>query len=236
MYAQLQEMKKLKVLFLQTFPLYGSGSGTYARYLAKEVNKVHKAGMLSPDTRPVNGVKIMNLRMPFHVSFTGHPEWPDSKLYENITNYQLLDLHETFMSEVVRAVEDFKPNIIHVHHAFPLSWAARFVKAAYGIPYIITVHGSEIPTAKRDKRYIALTTDVLRKAARIVPNSNYTKDWMFDVFGDEFKQRVRVVPGGVDLEKFKKTDTADIDAKFNLKGKKVVVFAGKLTKYFSNLF
>lgn len=224
-------MKKLKILFLLAFPLYGSGSGTYVRYLARELNKTHKVAVLVPDTRPINGVKIYTLKMPFNVSFTGHPEWKNSKLYTQLTSREILQIHKTFMTQTLDVVDDFRPDIIHVQHAFPFAWSCRFIKATYGTKYITTIHGSELPTAGRDKRYIALTTDSLRKSSRIIPNSYYTKDWMFKVFGDEYRSQVRVIPGGVDVAKFKHVGTAGIDKKYELKGKKVVVFAGKLTKY-----
>ncbi len=223
-------MKKLKILFLQTFPLYGSGSGTYVRYLAKELNKTHKVSLLVPDARPVNGVKIYPLKMPFEVSFTGHPEWKKSKFYTELTNPEILQLHQSFLSQTMRAVEDFMPDIIHVQHAFPLTWSSGFIKATYGIKYITTIHGSELPTASKDKRYVALTSDALRKSARIIPNSYYTRDWMYKVFGDEYRHQIKVIPGGVDVEKFKRVPVSDIDKRYGLKGKKVVVFAGKLTK------
>lgn len=223
-------MKKLRIMFLQTFPFYGSGSGTYVRYLAKELNKTHKVAILAPDTRPVNGVKIYTLKMPFETSFTGHPEWKKSKLYTQLSNREILQIHKSFMTQSVDAIEDFKPDIIHVQHAFPFTWSTRFIKAIYGIKYVVTIHGSELPTASKDKRYRALTTDALRKASRIIPNSYYTKEWMFKVFGDEYRHQIRVIPGGVDVEKFKRVGTSDIDKRYGLKGKKVVVFAGKLTK------
>lgn len=222
-------MKKMKILFLQTFPLYGSGSGTYVRYLAKELNKKHKVAMLVPDTRPVNGVKIYTLKLPFHPVLAAHPEWKDGILYEKLTNAQILELHECMMSETLKVVEDFKPDIIHVQHAFPLSWSARFIKSTYQIPYVITIHGSELPVATVDKRYNALTTDALRKARRVIPNSFYTKDWTLKVFGNEYKKQVRVIPGGVDIARFKPVGTSDIDRIYKLKGKKLVIFAGRLT-------
>lgn len=223
--------QKLRVLYLQTFPFYGSGSGTYARYLAKEVNKHHHVAMVAPDTRPINGVKIYPVRMPFNVAFTGHPEWKNCKMYKDLTPREILTIYKSFLNPTFDAVEDFKPHIIHVHHAFPFSWVARFVKSTFLIPYVITVHGSELPTAQKDKRYIALTIDALRRARRIIPNSYYTRDWMLNVFGDEYRKQIRVIPGGVDIHKFRSVSTADIDRQFGLKGEKVVVFAGKLTTY-----
>jgi len=223
--------KKLRVLYLSWFPFYGSGSGTYARYLAKEVNKTHQAAVVCPDTRKINGVKLYPLKMPFRVAFTGHPEWPNCKLFADIYNRDILRFHKNDLDSVVDAVEDFKPDIIHVHHCYPLSWAARFVKSTYQIPYVITVHGSELPTAQKDKRYIALTMDALRKAKKIIPNSAYTKDWAIQVFGKEFQKNMRVIPGGVDIVRFKKVSSAGIRRELNLDGKKIVLFAGKLTKY-----
>jgi len=225
------ENPKLRILYLQTFPLYGSGSGTYARYLAQEVSKHHHVAMVAPDFRPLAGVKMYPIKMPFNVSFTGHPEWKNGKLYKDISHREILTIYKSFLNHSVDAVEDFRPNIIHVHHVFPFSWAARFIKNTYQIPYIITVHGSELPTAQKDKRYLALTMDALRRARRIIPNSFYTKDWMLKVFGDEYRDQIRTIPGGVDIHKFKKVDVTSIDSQFGTKGEKLVVFAGKLTAY-----
>ncbi len=215
-----------------TFPLWGSGSGTYARVLASEVGKHFKVGMVVPDDRKVSNVTLFPLKMRQKVAFTGHPEWPGCKLFTDLSNLEVIQLYQDYLDSVTAAVEAFKPNIIHVHHAFPLAWVARVIKNTYQIPYIITVHGSELPTAQKDKRYLALTMDVLRRARRIVPNSFWTKEWTFDIFGDEYRDQVRVIPGGVDIHKFNPTlDTSDLDKKYNLKGKKIVLFAGKLTAY-----
>lgn len=222
----------MRILYLQTFPLWGSGSGTYARDLAREVGRHFKVGMVAPEVRPVPNVTLFPLKMPFFVAFTGHPEWPDCKLYTQLSNLEIIKLYEDFLNSVTTAVESFRPNIIHVHHAFPLSWVARMIKSTYHTPYIISIHGSELPTAQKDRRYLALTGDALRRARRIVPNSFWTKDWLFKIFGDEFRSAVRVIPGGVDLKKFNPNlNTADIDQKYNITGKKIVLFAGKLTSY-----
>jgi|DewCreStandDraft_4_1066084.scaffolds.fasta_scaffold01229_11 glycosyltransferase involved in cell wall biosynthesis len=222
----------MRILYLQSFPLWGSGSGTYARYLASTVGKHFKVGMVAPETRSIPNVALFPLKMPFPVAFTGHPEWPKCLLYHQLTNKELTKIYQNFLESVGAAVESFNPNIIHVHHAFPLSWTARVMKGIYQIPYIITIHGSELPTVQKDKRYLALTSDALRRARRILPNSFWTKEWLFKIFGDEFRSVVRVIPGGVDLKKFNPDlNTSDIDKKYGLHGKKIVLFAGKLTTY-----
>jgi glycosyltransferase involved in cell wall biosynthesis len=215
-----------------TFPLWGSGSGTYARYLASEVGQHLKVGMVAPDKRPVPNITLFPLKMPFRIAFTGHPEWPDCKLYTQLENHELIWAYKDYLDSVVYAVEQFQPNIIHVHHAFPISWVARVIKSIYGIPYIITVHGSELPTVQKDKRYHPLTADVLRHARRVVPNSFWTKEWLYRIFGSEYRNQVRVIPGGVDINKFNPDlSTIDVQRKYNLKNKRVVLFTGKLTTY-----
>ena len=222
----------MKILYLQMFPLRGSGSGTYARELAEEVAKRHEVAMVVPDKNGIKGIKTYNVKLPVKIAFTGHPEWPDCKLYTKVGGKELSANHLSYFNEIIKAVDNFQPDIIHVHHLMPLTWIARFVKIAYGLNYIVTAHGSELPTLENDKRYPYLTQEALRKSVRIAPNSFWTKSWMQKIFSNQFNEKMRVIPGGVDLIRFpKEMDTSGIDKKYNLKGKKLVLFSGKLTKY-----
>ena len=221
----------MRILYLQMFPVFGSGSGTYARELAEEVAKKHEVAMVAPEDRELRGVKMYKVNLPVRIAFTGHPEWPDCKMYTKVGGKDLSANYLAYFQKTIEAVNDFKPNIIHVHHLMPLSWIARFVKIAYGLNYMVTVHGSELPTLERDRRYPFLTSEALHKAVRIIPNSFWTRDWMNRVLKDGFGDQIRVIPGGVDVDEFKKVNTDDIDRKYDLKGKKVAVFAGKLTPY-----
>ncbi|MCL4387087.1 glycosyltransferase family 4 protein [Patescibacteria group bacterium] len=222
----------MKILYLQTFPYFGSGSGTYARELAREVAKRHDVAIVAPDKRKIEGVKTYEVKLPVKIAFTGHPEWPDCKLYTKVTGQELSSNYLAYFQETLNAINDFKPDVIHVHHLMPLTWIARFTKIAYGLNFIVTAHGSELPTLEIDKRYTYLTAEALKKAARIIPNSFWTKDWMNRVFGDVFKNRTRVIPGGIDLALFPESmDYSETEKKYNLSGKKFVFFSGKLTKY-----
>ena len=165
----------MRILYLQTFPFWGSGSGTYARHLASEVGRRHKVAILAPDTRPIERAKLYSVDLPFPVAFTGHPEWPDCKLYTGLKNEEIWEVYDAFLRATIKAVEDFKPEIIHVHHAFPTAWLAAFIKDTYNINYMVTIHGSELPTLERDRRYYQRTFDSMYRAKRIFPNSGYTR-------------------------------------------------------------
>ena len=199
----------MRILYLQTFPFWGSGSGTYARHLASEVGKRHKVAILAPDTRPIERAKLYTVNLPFPIAFTGHPEWPDCKLYTDISNKQIWDVYDAFLRATITALEDFHPDIIHVHHAFPTAWLAAFVKDTYNINYVVTIHGSELPTLERDRRYYQRTYDSMYRAKQIFPNSGYTRDKFV----------------------YSESGAKAVDKELNLHGKPVVVFAGKLTKY-----
>ncbi len=223
----------MRILYLQTFPFWGSGSGTYARHLASEIGKRHKVAVLAPDDRLIERAKLYPVHLPFPVAFTGHPEWPNAKLYRELTNEEISNVHEAFLAAAVKAVVDFKPDIIHVHHAFPLSWTAGFIKDTYGINFVTTIHGSELPTLERDKRYYYQTYHAMFRTKRIIPNSGWTRDWFLRIFKGYFHEKCRVIPGGVNIQKFVYSEAGfhAVDRELGLKGKPVVLFAGKLTKY-----
>ena len=224
-------MAKLKILFLHTFPLWGCGSGTYVRHLARELAKGEsKVGVVCPDNRQIKGVDLFEVKLPFFVAFTGHPEHKKCKLYHQLSNQEIAIIYRSFFDKTIEAVEKFKPDIIHVQHFSIFSWVANFIQSTYKINYIITSHGTGLYTASLDKRYIPLTHDAARKAKKITAVSGDTKSWITKVFGEKHLEKIRVIPGGIDIKNFPpKKEIKIINKKYHLNGKKVVLFSGKLT-------
>lgn len=226
-------IKRIKILYLQNFPLWGCGSGTYTKAIATQLAKKRniETAILCPEEKEkINGSKIYPLEMPFPVAFTGHPQWPICRLFKNLSPKEITEVFNYFLKSTIKAVEDFQPNIIHVQHISIFIWVANFIKSLYGINYIATAHGTGVYTASINKKYIPLCIDGLRRAKKIVCVSNDTKDWLLKVFGEEFRPKTRIIPGGIDINDYpEKINIKDINEKYNLKGKKVVLFTGKLT-------
>ncbi len=222
-----------KVLFLQCFPLWGSGSGTYVRELALEVNKSKntKVAIVCPEgKKQVSGIKIYPLELPFPVAFTGHPDWPVFKPYKDLTPKEITEVFKFFLTSVVRAVDDFQPDIIHVHHISLLLWVTNLINSLYGINFIVTAHGTGVLAASQNKVFVPLSQDALKKSKKIIPVSGDTRSWLLEIFGKEFSYKTRIIPGGINIENFppdKKIST--INKKYKLRNKKVVLFSGKLT-------
>lgn len=222
----------MRILFLHTYPLWGSGSGTYVRHLAQELAKKHKIAITCPDDRTLPGCKIYPIKLPFFVAATGHPEYPGCKLYHGLSNRELLQIYSTFLRGSIRAVERFKPEIIHVQHCGILSWVARFIKAIYGINYIVTSHGTGLHTISQDKRFWPLTREALLSAKCVTAVSGDTRAWVLKTFGFDknFSRKMRTIPGGISIENYPREKPLKIiNKKYKLKKKKVVLFAGKLT-------
>ncbi len=229
-----KKQKPKKILFLQAFPLWGCGSGTYTRALASEINKSKdiKTAIVCPESRTkIEGLKIYPLDMPFPVAFTGHPEWPVCKTYQTLNPMEITQVFNFFLKSVIRAVDDFKPDLIHVQHISLLLWVANFVNSLYGINYIVTGHGTGVLAATENKKFIPLCRDGLKRAKIIIPVSGDTKRWLLKIFGKEFSHKTRIIPGGIHFEKFEENrEIKIINEKYKLGNKKVVFFSGKLTK------
>lgn len=224
----------MKILHLLMYPLFGSGSGTYVRKLAEKTASEFpedEVAILCPDGKnKVKGVKIFDLEMPFKVAYTGHPDWPNCKIYSQLTNEEMAEIVRSFLKSTTEAVQRFKPDVIHCHHASHFAWASSFIRAIYSTNYIVTIHGTGVLCASQDKRWIPIVRPGLNDAFLINAVSGDTKKWLFKVFGKKLASKTRIIPGSVDLDAYPRSGPTDlIEKKYHLKDKKIVIFTGKLT-------
>ncbi len=219
-------------MFLYMFPLWGNGSGAWLRALAAEMVKDgNEVCIVSPEHRTLPGIKHYLVTPPQMGVFVGNPELPEIKKYEDMTGIELGRIYTTYVNATLAAVKDFEPEIVHAFHTAFLPPVARIAKIMYGIRYVVTTHGSDLHYFNRDKRLIGLNRDAFNVAAMITANSTFTRRWFLDMFGTEYDRRLRTIPGGVYLKEYERDDQAiaEIDEKYGLKGKKVVLFTGRLT-------
>lgn len=213
------------------FPLWGNGSGAFLRELACElVKRRHEIAIVAPDQRSLKGIKHFRVKPPYMGVFVGHPELKEAKRYENMTGVQLGRIYSSYLITTLRACQKFRPQILHVFHTAFLPPVARLVKVLYKVPLVITTHGSDLHYLQKDKRFIGPIKDTCRVSTSVTANSTFTRQWFFKLFGKEFSRKLRTIPAGVRLDNNSK-DTSWIDKKYDLKGKKVVLFTGRLTAH-----
>lgn len=233
----------MKILFLYDFPLWGSGSGTYLRNLITQLVKLnYKIGVVCPEERRFLGEKIKQypVNLPQIPVFVGHPELKGAKRYSELSEREITSIYKSYLDTTLEAIANFKPDIIHAQHLSLISWVARYVNALKGIKYIITSHGSCLYHVLSDKRYLSLCKDAMRFAKAITTVSGNTRSRLLKVFGRQYLKNTYIIPGGVDMKLFPlQFNTSSIDKKYKLKGKKLVLFTGRLSsekgvKYLTN--
>lgn len=226
----------MRILFLYRFPLWGNGSGKFLRDMCKALKaKGHEAAIVSPETRNfefARQFRVPKIHDQFVPKFVTHPALHKSKRYADLSAEEIREWYNSFLAVTIKAVEDFKPEVIHVHHIAILDWVAYFIKSVYNINFVVTIHGSDLHNMTFDRRYYPLTADALEQASFLLANSKYTKDWMIDMFGDHVKKyKTRIVPGGIFLKDFETGEFPSIvDQKYHLERKKLVLFTGRLMK------
>lgn len=212
------------------FPLYGNGSATFLRHLVRElVKKKHEVAIVSPDRRQLEGCRHYVVSPPTEGVFVGHPEWKKARKFSEMNGVDLTRVYQSYLETSIRAVKDFSPEIIHCFHTCFLPPVARFIKVMYGTKYIVTTHGSDLFYLQEDRRFVGLIKDSLNIARCVTAVSESTKRQFLSIFGYGLYKKVAIIPGGVSTENME-TSTEIVDRKYNLKGKKVILFTGRLTK------
>lgn len=221
----------MKILILHRAPLWGSGSGTYVRKLSEELSKTDQIAIVCPDDNKLPKAKIYPVKTPFPGVFQNHPDYPKAKKYAEMTGLEFTSYTIPYLQTAIKAVEEFKPDIVHVQHASFLVCVADYIKAMYNIPFVVTVHGPDLNTALIDRRLRILTKHSLARASKIFPNSFDSKSRFLAIFGNTFKRKIRTIFPGVDLNLYPvDKPTKTIEKKYNLNGKRLVIFVGRLDK------
>ena len=233
----------MKVLLINHFPLQGSGSGIYtlniALELIKEGNEVfvididcrkdtteypfQRRTILCDDTK--NNNSDLNFNFP---CFTTHPH--SLNTYYNISDKHVLQYVQTYVRITQEVVDEFKPDIIHAQHL----WVTPFAALKSGIPYVITVHGTDLMGFKKDKRYHKYALEGAKNAAKIITISRQVHNDTLKIYKLP-KAKLVMNPNGFDDEMFrpKNISKKDISEKFGLDviPQKLVSFVGKFTEF-----
>jgi glycosyltransferase involved in cell wall biosynthesis len=99
-------------------------------------------------------------------------------------------------------IRESAPEVIHAHFALPSGIVARALSARHRIPYVLTVHGSDIPGYNPDRfellhRFLAPTwRSVMRGAAAVVAPSHF----LAALIGRNLDVPVHVIPNGYNAQ------------------------------------
>lgn len=228
------------------FPLQGSGSGIYTMNVALELTKMgHEVLVITPDHAPVasdaypfpvqtmifaNGDNNDLAEIDFNFPcFTTHPK--SSTTFYELTDAQITAYVNLWRRHINRAVTDFKPDIIHAHHV----WVTPYIASETGLPYVISVHGTDLMGFRDGPRYHTMAQKAVDKAYRLITISRQvtaSAKETYDV-GDE---KLQMIWNGFGYDIFKvlpAVKKTDVLATFDIQnnGQPLISFVGKFTEF-----
>ena len=124
-----------------------------------------------------------------------------------------------------------KIKLIQVGQILPIGTAVLILNKFFKIPYMVYCHGMDVMTAAQCPRKKWLALKILKNAEFIVANSEFTKEKILE-YGVR-PQDVAVVYPCPNMRLFRKVTPQEIDAlknKYNLRGKKIILTAGRLVE------
>jgi len=101
-----------------------------------------------------------------------------------------------------------KYDICHCHFMIPTGVLALRLKKKFGLPYIITSHGSDVLgyNARFKLLYpflVKIWKNILDNANKIISPSNFLKAEILKVYPSFINEKIEVIPNGFDTSKFK---------------------------------
>lgn len=128
-----------------------------------------------------------------------------------------------------RTIERNKINLINAHFAYPEGFVGLLAKKRTGKPLVVTIHGYDILVdstigygERLDKRINNIISRVLKNADVVIAASHATFNEVNKIVNDV--EKIRLIPNGVDVQKFNPhIENIEIRKKLGIE-KKTVVF------------
>jgi len=120
-------------------------------------------------------------------------------------------------------------DVLHAHYAVPDGFAAVWLGRRYAIPSVVTVHGSDVHTLPRKSpRLNAVIRWTLRNADLVIAVSEELAELCRGLGAT--RERLRVFPMGVALDRFQQVDRTAAKAELGLPGRWVVCVGGLIPR------
>lgn len=246
----------MKILFVNHFPLTGSGSGVYTANLAKSLKrKGHEVAIIFPENRSnyekYDGIELFPVffkneeiienaeQLEFNFPcFTTHPRSIFN--FREMTEIQKVKYENAFYNKINQVIEQFKPDIIHAQHIWTLAGISAKCAEEHNIPLVVTCHGTDLmgiqdEKAKNENWGTNWSKDAIDYAKYIVTISKDSTELAESILPN-MKEKTFWIRNGVDSHVFYPNNNIKKEKVLNDLGihkdyKNVVSFVGKLTDF-----
>jgi N-acetyl-alpha-D-glucosaminyl L-malate synthase BshA len=147
--------------------------------------------------------------------------------------FQYQPYESALASKIVDVVKFEKLDILHVHYAIPHASAALMAKsilreAGIRVPFITTLHGTDITLVGRDPSYRPVVEYSLNHSDGITSVSQSLKDDTLQNF--KLRRNIEVIPNFIDFSRFKKTNKEHFKKAIAPNGEKIIMHVSNFRK------
>jgi N-acetyl-alpha-D-glucosaminyl L-malate synthase BshA len=125
-----------------------------------------------------------------------------------VSNYPLFQYPPyclALASRMAEVAENYDLDVLHVHYAIPHSISALLAQQMLApqrrVPFITTLHGTDITLVGMDRSYFPITKFSIEKSDGITSISAHLRDQTSEIFG--VGNEIRVIPNFVNVEIYK---------------------------------
>jgi N-acetyl-alpha-D-glucosaminyl L-malate synthase BshA len=158
--------------------------------------------------------------------------------YHEVTvpTYPLFDFppyESALSSTMVDVILNEGLEILHVHYAIPHASSAYLAnqilrKNGKNIPYITTLHGTDITLVGKDKMYESVVTFSINESDAITAVSNNLKAETLQYF--DIKKEIHVIPNFVDIKRFSQSNKDHFRKMLAPNGEKILAHVSNFRK------
>ncbi len=232
----------MRVLLMNHFPLQGSDSGVYTVNIARAlVRKGHEVCIIMPENEVLAELDVDGIRLhPVYFDscsadaldfdfpcFTTHPR--SVMTFYELDNAQVAAYEGVFRAAIEDEIAAFDPDVIHCGHI----WLQASYAADYGIPLIITAHGTDLIGFQKSERFREQARKAFDTADAIITISKDSTALVNKLFGEP--EKVHLVRNGYDPTVFypDESSVAEVLTRFDIDGDydDIVSFAGKFAHF-----
>jgi N-acetyl-alpha-D-glucosaminyl L-malate synthase BshA len=169
-------------------------------------------------------VHFISYAMPIRLSGPAERIW----FHEvEVTSYPLFD-HPPYTlalaTKMAEVAEEASLDLLHVHYAIPHSVSAllaRMMAAPRRLPFITTLHGTDITLVGNDRSYLPITRFSIEQSDGVTAISNYLRDRTVQEF--EIKRPIEVIPNFVNCELYHRSHDAAARAQWAPEGEPILM-------------
>lgn len=112
-------------------------------------------------------------------------------------------------SAMIRVSEQQKLDVMNVHYAIPHATAAFLAREITGVPYVVTLHGSDVTILGSDPSYMAVNTYSINRADAVTAVSSFMQREAYERLA--IKHEIRVIPNFVDPDLYNPAPCEEVE-------------------------